>query len=77
MGELAEFILKVVDKKLSITPLPATPGSPRRRCPDMSKTKELTGYRAQVDLERGIEATFHWYRDNIFVQPQTEKAETV
>ena len=66
IGELAELIVRVVGRELEIEPLPATPGSPVRRCPDMSKTSELTGYSARVGLEEGVRDTYAWYRENAF-----------
>lgn len=66
MGEVAEVVIAAVGKHLSVVPRPATPGSPPRRCPDMSRMLALTGCRAQVDLEVGIQRTYAWYRDNIF-----------
>ena len=66
IGHLAELIVRVVGRELEIEPLPATPGSPVRRCPDMSKTTELTGYSAGVGLEEGVRDTYDWYRENAF-----------
>jgi UDP-glucose 4-epimerase len=64
--ELAELIVKVVDKPLNLKSQPATPGSPSRRCPDMSKSLGLTGYRSRFNLTQGLELTYHWYRDKVF-----------
>lgn len=66
MGELAELIARVVGKMLQIVPLPPTPGSPPRRCPDMTKTTSLTGYESQVGLAEGVGRTYDWYRANVF-----------
>jgi UDP-glucose 4-epimerase len=66
IGELAQKIVDIVGRKLTLVPKPATPGSPARRCPDMKKTAALTGYRSQVSLEDGIRRTFDWYRTNVF-----------
>lgn len=66
MGALAEIILKVVGRNLTLAPQPETPGSPRRRCPNMSKTIEMTGYTPEVDLESGVQKTFSWYQKHIF-----------
>lgn len=66
IGELAEVILRVVGRKLQIVAKPETPGSPRRRCPDMTRAIELTGYRPRFSLEEGIERTFAWYLKNVF-----------
>ena len=60
IGKLAEMIIAVVGKELTIDPKPATPGSPERRCPEMSRTAELTGYRARVPLWEGLERTYEW-----------------
>jgi nucleoside-diphosphate-sugar epimerase len=66
IGELAQKVLDTVGRKLTIVPKPATAGSPARRCPDMKKTAELTGYRSRVSLEEGLARTFAWYRANVF-----------
>ncbi len=64
--EVAQTVLKVVDKGYEIVPKPATPGSPERRCPSMKKTRECIGYEAKTSLEEGVRKTFEWYRENIF-----------
>jgi len=64
--ELAELIGKVVGKPLSPAPQSEAPGSPVRRCPDMSKTLNLAGYRSRFSLEQGVELTYRWYRDMVF-----------
>jgi UDP-glucose 4-epimerase len=66
IGELAALILKVVGKDLRIVPQPAASGSPVRRCPDMTKTRALTGYESQIGLEQGIDLTYNWYKSHIF-----------
>lgn len=65
--ELAKKIIKIVGKELTINPKPVTAGSPSRRCPDMSKTLEATGYKPQVDLITGLQKTFDWYKTNVFI----------
>jgi UDP-glucose 4-epimerase len=66
IGELARIILEVVGRDLEIDPLPPHPGSPARRCPDVARMTELTGYEAQVRLEEGVRETYEWYRENAF-----------
>jgi UDP-glucuronate decarboxylase len=66
IGELAELIIRVAGKELEIDPLPPHPGSPERRCPDMSRTREVTGYTGRVTLEDGVRNTYDWYRPNVF-----------
>jgi UDP-glucose 4-epimerase len=66
VGDVALLVAKTVRKNLEIVPLPPTPGSPPRRCPDLTKTSALTGYEPAVSLERGIELTYEWYRTRVF-----------
>jgi nucleoside-diphosphate-sugar epimerase len=66
IGELASVILDVTGKKLAIAAGEETPGSPSRRCPDMTLTTQLTGYRAKVGLREGVQRTFDWYKKNVF-----------
>jgi nucleoside-diphosphate-sugar epimerase len=64
--ELAESIVKVVDKPLDLISQPETPSSPSRRCPDMTKSLGLTGYRSRFTLMQGLKLTYHWYQDTVF-----------
>lgn len=64
--EVAETVIKVVGKKLTVNPLPATPGSPERRCPSMEKTADAIGFSGSIMLEEGIQKTFDWYKKYIF-----------
>jgi len=64
--ELAKKVLGIVGKDLKVIPKHVTIGSPQRRCPDMTLTKQLTGYESQISLEEGISRTYLWYKENIF-----------
>jgi UDP-glucose 4-epimerase len=66
ISELAELVIQVVGRRLEVEPLPTTPGSPPRRCPDMSKTRRLTGCEPHVGLEEGVRDTYDWYREHVF-----------
>ena len=66
IGELAELIVEVVGRRLEIEPLETHPGSPARRCPDMTRTSEVTGYLAEMSIEDGVRDTYDWYRRNVF-----------
>ena len=63
IGELAGLIIRTVGRSQSTEPAPATPGSPSRRCPDMSRMASLTGYRAEIGIEDGVARTYAWYQD--------------
>ena len=64
--ELATLITSVVGRELELVPRPPTAGSPERRCPDMSKTIALTGYKSRVGLEEGVRRTYEAYRMSVF-----------
>jgi len=66
MRRVAEIIIATVGKPLSIEAKPATPGSPERRAPAMTRMTEATGYIARTTLEEGIRRTYDWYRTHIF-----------
>ncbi len=74
IGDLAELILRTVGRDAAIDARAATPGSPPRRCPDMSRMAELTGYRARVSLEEGCRRTWEWYREWVFGPGEPEGA---
>jgi UDP-glucose 4-epimerase len=66
IGELADTIISTLGKKLNKKSLPAHEGSPSRRCPNMDKLEQLTGYRAKITPEEGVKLTYEWYRENVF-----------
>ncbi|MBN2070245.1 MAG: NAD-dependent epimerase/dehydratase family protein [Candidatus Krumholzibacteriota bacterium] len=65
IDDLVRTVGEVMERKIEIRPLPATTGSPARRCPDISKVSRLTGYTPLVPLREGIARTYEWYRDRL------------
>lgn len=64
--DVAGIILRTLGKSYEICEREAASGSPERRCPDMRKTMECTGYTPRITLEDGIRMTFEWYKEHIF-----------
>ncbi|MFY1684652.1 NAD-dependent epimerase/dehydratase family protein [Micromonospora sp. WMMD730] len=64
IGDLAKLVLRVAGVSPAIAPGNAPPGSVVRRCPDLSRLRELTGYEPGVSLEEGVRSTFAWYREH-------------
>jgi UDP-glucose 4-epimerase/UDP-glucuronate decarboxylase len=62
IGDLAKLVLRVAGVSATLRPLPAPPGSVARRCPDLTRLRQLTGYAPAVPLEEGVRRTFEWYR---------------
>lgn len=65
MGELVRLIASRMGRNVAVRPLPATQGSPARRCPDVGLLERLTGFRAAVTLEDGLALTWNWYKDRL------------
>jgi UDP-glucose 4-epimerase len=63
---LAETMLKIVGKRLRIVPRAPHPGSPSRRCPDMTLTDTLTGHLRRVELADALRRTYEWYQVHVF-----------
>ncbi|MEN8182287.1 MAG: NAD-dependent epimerase/dehydratase family protein [Myxococcota bacterium] len=66
IADLAELVVRVVGRRLTVEAAEETPGSPSRRCPDMTHTLAVVGSGSEVSLEEGVRRTYHWYRDHIF-----------
>lgn len=64
--EVAQVVIDTVGKSVKISPRPATPGSPSRRCPKMNRTKDITGFTPSISLDEGVRRTFDWYEANVF-----------
>ena len=64
IGDLAKLVLRVAGVSPAIETADAPPGSVRRRCPDLSKLRELTGYEPSVTLEEGVRTTYAWYAEH-------------
>jgi nucleoside-diphosphate-sugar epimerase len=65
---LAEVVIATVGKPLTIAARPATPGSPSRRAPNMTRLEGATGRKARTTLEDGVRLTYQWYRTHVFAQ---------
>lgn len=66
MAELATKAAGIVGRKIRIKDGAVSPGSPERRCPDMSKTIQATGFADFTSLDSGIRETYEWYLKNVF-----------
>ena len=66
IGDLAQVLIDTVGTGLTVQSGAAHPGSPSRRCPDMTKTMAATGLTAAVSLQDGVARTYAWYKANVF-----------
>lgn len=64
--EVVNIIFDVTGNKPKVNPVNIENESPIRRCPLMDKTYSYIGKRNTIELQKGIEMTFNWYKENIF-----------
>ena len=67
--ELTKILIEKTKSKSIIQQIEKTEynvkGDPMRRCPDISKAKEVLGYNPKVPLEYGLLRTADWVRQNL------------
>lgn len=61
--ELAQMVAKVTGFKGRITNDPSKPDGTLRKLMDVSRLADM-GWRASVDLEKGLQETYNWFIDN-------------
>ena len=60
--DLAKKIISLTNSKSEIVFHELPPDDPRRRCPNISKAKELLGFKPQIDIEQGLMKTICWFK---------------
>jgi UDP-glucose 4-epimerase len=61
--ELVETVARELDLAPRIISGALRPGSVKRRCPDITKIRQL-GYEPVVTLQEGLKRTLPWYQAN-------------
>ena len=62
---LANKIKELTKCRSPVTFHPLPKDDPRRRCPDTGKLERMTGWKAKVPLEKGLERTIEWFCDKM------------
>ena len=65
--DLAQKVLHYLKLDTPINIKPAPKGCVMRRCPNIEKLKNLTGYSPKVPLNKGIELSHLWYKEHTSV----------
>lgn len=63
--ELAETILKLLNKPELLKNEPLPQDDPTRRKPDISRAKSVLGWEPKVCLEEGLQKTIEWFREQL------------
>jgi UDP-glucose 4-epimerase len=65
MAELAKRLVSKANMSLEIAHKPAAHDHIARRCPDISRARELLGYQPIVALDEGLDLTLAWYKPRL------------
>ncbi|KPQ09142.1 MAG: dTDP-glucose 4,6-dehydratase RfbB [Saliniramus fredricksonii] len=74
--ELAEMVLDMVGGRSRILRLPLPVDDPQRRRPDISRAKNILGWKPRVPLEEGLAATIRYF-DRRLAEEQTRPRKRV
>lgn len=61
---LAETVCRILGSKSKIKFVPALSADIALRIPSVNKAEEILGFKAQVDLEKGVYNTAKWFQEN-------------
>lgn len=62
IAEFAEIVCRIAGIPLETKPMPLPPDDPTRRCPDISRAKQLLKWEPQIGLEDGLRRTLDFFR---------------
>ena len=65
LKQLAEEIIELTGAKSKITYLPLPVDDPKKRCPNITKAKNLLGWSPQVDRKKGLAITLEYFRKKL------------
>lgn len=65
IGEFAKLIIELTGSKSELVTLAALPDDPQQRRPDLTRARNLLGYRPQTSLEDGLRATVDYFRSKV------------
>jgi nucleoside-diphosphate-sugar epimerase len=58
--DLAQIVLRITKSNSELKFLPLPEDDPKRRCPDISKARELLKWSPEIGIEEGITRTTEW-----------------
>ena len=71
IGELAQSVLKKVGGDTKIEPQHAAHDPIGRRCPDISRARELLDWQPQIALDEGLDLTYQWYKPRLLARQKS------
>ncbi|MHA1797997.1 MAG: UDP-glucuronic acid decarboxylase family protein, partial [Candidatus Helarchaeota archaeon] len=61
--ELANIIKDLTQSNSKIIFLPEKPDDPKRRCPDITKSKRILNWYPRISLKEGLKQTINWFKN--------------
>ncbi|MFN3813780.1 MAG: UDP-glucuronic acid decarboxylase family protein [Aquificaceae bacterium] len=61
--DFANMVIELTGSKSQILFKPLPPDDPERRCPDITKAKEVLAWSPRVNLKEGLLCTIEWFRN--------------
>ena len=65
MIELAQAVIEVTESNSQLVHRPLPKDDPRRRCPDISRARQVLQWTPQIPLKKGLERTVAYYRQQL------------
>ncbi len=62
MRTLANKLLSLTQSHSPLATVPSREDDPKQRCPDISKAKELLSWEPLVDLDKGLQETYEYFK---------------
>lgn len=62
MADLAEKVIRKTGSRSQLVLGAAVTDDPNRRCPDISRARQILGWQPHVDLDTGLDRTIAWFR---------------
>jgi UDP-glucuronate decarboxylase len=61
MRELAQIVLEMTNSKSKLVEKPLPADDPQQRCPDISKARDLLGWKPEIELRQGLSKTIAYF----------------
>ncbi len=65
MIELAEAVIELTGSRSKMIKVALPPDDPKRRCPDITKAKQVLGWEPRISLREGLAKTVAYYREHL------------
>lgn len=62
MEDLAKQVIIATNTTTQLQYVPARPGDPQRRCPDITKAKTFLSWEPKIDLQTGLQKTWEYFK---------------